>query len=210
MRRVRDVGQSGALQGERLVDRLFRNRKRLAQHAQRFELPRHLHDVLLAIHDALGLVAVKTPDSALAILAGPAHVGPVHAARRALAAAPADGENREIAALHARDRVACGNDLAQHFVADDKIGLPGRGKRATPRGFLAIGPADADTHDVHLHLVGRADRRLGPIGPAQRGRTGYDCYCFHRSFVGAAPRALPASPWHRLQSARKERRAGGD
>jgi hypothetical protein len=47
-------------------------------------------------------------------------------------------------------------------VADDEIGLPGRRKRAASRSFLAIGAAEADTHHAHLHLVGRADRGLGP------------------------------------------------
>src|SRR4029079_5232995 len=66
VRRVRDIRQPGALQSECLVDRLFRNRERLAQYAQRFEFLRYPDNVLLAIHDALGLIAVETPDSALA------------------------------------------------------------------------------------------------------------------------------------------------
>jgi hypothetical protein len=72
-------------------------------------------------------------------------------ARRALAAAPAHREDRVIAGLHVRDRLACGKDLAQHFVTDDEIALTGRRQRAAARGFLAIGAADADPHDARLH-----------------------------------------------------------
>jgi hypothetical protein len=142
--------------------------------------------VLLGVGDTFRLITVEPPDAALAVLAGAAHVGAVHAAGRALPASATHGEDRVVAGLHARDGCADGGHSAEHFVSHHEVGLALRRERTAAGRLLAIGAADAHAHHVHPDVVGPGDGRLRAIDPSHGRAPGDDGYCFHEEGAHAA------------------------
>src|SRR6185312_14016110 len=136
------------------VNRLLHHGERLRQHGHGCEFARHVHDVVIAVHHALGLVAIEPPDAALAVPARLAHVGASRVAAHALTAAAPHGEYGKVARLHARDRLSGFQHPAEHLVPDHEILLAVGRARTAAGDFLAVGAADADAYRLHLDVMG--------------------------------------------------------
>jgi hypothetical protein len=134
---------------------------------------------LLRIRDLLRPVAVHAPYPALAVAARKAHVGTVHSTGRALTAAAAHGENREVTGLHGSHGAPGFRHLPEHLVAYHQ--LPARlwRPRAAARRLFAVSAADADLQHPDLDVLCGCDARLGDIGKPKRCGAGREDYRFH-------------------------------
>jgi len=177
------VGQAGDLHAHGFVNGFFHDRKRFGQYAEGFQFGWDAHDILLFVHDELSLVAVFAPDAAFVVFAGEAHIGTVHGAGQALAAAAPDGEDSVIPGFDALDCRAGLDHLAEHFVADDQIGLAAGQQSAASGGFFAVGAADADPVNAGFQFVRGGELRFGTIDQAGGCCAGNDGDGFHSTFL---------------------------
>ena len=173
------VWTAHSLHTQGLVDSFFDDRKRFHQDADRLQFGWHLHDILLAIDGEFRLVSVQSTDASLAILAGLTHIGSVHHAAGAFAAAPPYGEHGVVAGLHASNGRAYAHHLAKHFMTDDQFLLTIRGIGAASRNLFPIGAADAHSDNSDFDFILRGNRRLRPFHQTRADGTRNDSNCFH-------------------------------
>ena len=148
VRRGERVWQACRLHAHGLVDRLHGHRQRLREHADAFQLGRHRHQILLRVDGELRLEPIEPPDAALAEVPGVAHVGTVHVAGLAPAAAAPVGEDGIVAGFGARDARADLDNLPEHLVADDEIAQALGGARAPAGRLLPVRATNPHAHDA--------------------------------------------------------------
>src|SRR5690606_30878754 len=123
----------------------------------------------LPVHHVLGLETVEPANSTFLEVAGPAHVGAVHAARKTAPATAPDGEDGQVTRLNTGHRAPDLDYLSEHLVADDQfIGAFGCIGAPTAR-LLPVGAADPDTKHAHLDLVRCGDDRFRALDHANVG-----------------------------------------
>src|SRR5262249_28794190 len=131
---------------------LFRDRKRLYEHADLAQARRkHIH-VLFVIHDQLSHESVRALDAALGEIAGVAEVLTSGAAGDAIPmrTGPTHHRHHEVPVLDARNIRADFHYLSQRFVPNYKFVLAGGRDAVLETGDLAIRAADA--HFEHAQL----------------------------------------------------------